>query len=126
MMMAPLRARGVTLGLAILARHRTADPFGEDDLLLAEELAARVALCVDSARRCSRERAAALALQRSLLPHHAPRQAAVEVASRYLPAHSRAGIGGDWFDVIQHFRARTNLRSGSGSGSVRGAPPCGD
>ncbi|MCT9081836.1 SpoIIE family protein phosphatase [Streptomyces fulvoviolaceus] len=109
MMVAPLRARGVTLGLAILARHRTAEPFGEDDLLLAEELAARAALCVDNARRYSRERAVALALQRSLLPHHTPRQAAVEVASRYLPAHSRAGIGGDWFDVIPLSGARVAL-----------------
>ena len=131
MMMAPLRARGVTLGLAILARHRTADPFGEDDLLLAEELAARAALCVDNARRYSRERAVALALQRSLLPHHAPRQAAVEVASRYLPAHSRAGIGGDWFDVIPLSGARVALvvgdvvghgiRASATMGRLRGA-----
>jgi serine phosphatase RsbU (regulator of sigma subunit)/anti-sigma regulatory factor (Ser/Thr protein kinase) len=100
MMVVPLRARGTALGLAIFCRHRTADPFGEDDLWLAEELAARSAVCVDNARRYTRERATALALQRSLLPRHTPRQAAVEVASRYLPADSRAGIGGDWFDVI--------------------------
>ncbi|WP_405534318.1 SpoIIE family protein phosphatase [Streptomyces sp. NBC_00075] len=131
MMMAPLRARGATLGLAILARHRTADPFGEDDLLLAEELAARAALCVDNARRYSRERAVALALQRSLLPHHAPRQAAVEVASRYLPAQSSAGIGGDWFDVIPLSGARVALvvgdvvghgiRASATMGRLRGA-----
>jgi len=109
MMVAPLRARGVTLGMAILARHRRTDPFDEDDLFLAEELAARAALCVDNARRYTRERTVALALQRSLLPHHMPRQAAVEVASRYLPAPFRAGIGGDWFDVIPLFGARVAL-----------------
>ncbi|MEV0186243.1 SpoIIE family protein phosphatase [Streptomyces sp. NPDC050625] len=109
MMVVPLRARGVLLGLAILARHRTVDPFSEDDLVLAEELTARAALSVDNARRYTRERAVALALQRSLLPQHAPRQAAVEVASRYLPAHSRAGIGGDWFDVIPLSGARVAL-----------------
>jgi hypothetical protein len=38
-----------------------------------------------------------------------PRQAAVEVASRYLPAPFRAGIGGDWFDVIPLFGARVAL-----------------
>ncbi len=110
-MVVPLRARGVTLGMVFLARHRRTDPF-DDDLFLAEELAARAALCVDNARRYTRERSVALALQRSLLPHHAPRQAAVEVASRYLPAHSRAGIGGDWFDVIPLSGARVALVAG--------------
>ncbi|MEH0638137.1 SpoIIE family protein phosphatase [Streptomyces bottropensis] len=109
MMAVPLRARGITLGLSILSRHRTAEPFGEDDLLLAEELAARAAVCVDNARRYTRERAIALELQRSLLPHRAPRQAAVEVASRYQPASTRAGIGGDWFDVIPLSGARVGL-----------------
>ncbi|MFE7836049.1 SpoIIE family protein phosphatase [Streptomyces sp. NPDC057474] len=109
MIAVPLRARGITLGLSILSRHRTAEPFGEDDLLLAEELAARAAVCVDNARRYTRERAIALELQRSLLPHRAPRQAAVEVASRYQPASTRAGIGGDWFDVIPLSGARVGL-----------------
>ena len=109
LMAVPLRARGITLGLSVLARHRTPESFGEDDLLLAEELAARAAVCVDNARRYTRERAIALELQRSLLPHRAPRQAAVEVASRYQPASSRAGIGGDWFDVIPLSGARVGL-----------------
>ncbi|GAB2505386.1 SpoIIE family protein phosphatase [Nocardiopsis aegyptia] len=108
-LLVPLTARGVTLGLLILARHRTPEPFGEDDQFLAEELASRAALCVDNARRYTRERANALALQHSLLPHRAPRQAAVEAASRYLPAHSRAGVGGDWFDVIPLSGARVAL-----------------
>jgi serine phosphatase RsbU (regulator of sigma subunit) len=41
-----------------------------------------------------------LALQESLLPRGLPGQAAVEAASRYLPAGSQAGVGGDWVDVI--------------------------
>ncbi|WP_405785783.1 SpoIIE family protein phosphatase [Streptomyces sp. NBC_01367] len=109
LLVVPLRARGITLGLAILGRHRTPEPFDDDDLLLAKELAARAAVCVDNARRYTRERDTALALQRSLLPQHAPRQAAVEVASRYRPASSRAGIGGDWFDVIPLSGARVAL-----------------
>ncbi|MFE0515016.1 SpoIIE family protein phosphatase [Streptomyces sp. NPDC058964] len=98
-MSVPIRARGVTLGVAVLARHRRPDPFTPDDVLLAEEITARAAVCVDNARRYSRERETALALQRSLLPRSLPRTAAVEAASRYLPA-ARAGVGGDWFDVI--------------------------
>ncbi|MEU2288013.1 SpoIIE family protein phosphatase [Streptomyces sp. NPDC013178] len=109
MMAVPLRARGVTLGLAIFCRHRTPDPFDEEDLRLADELAARAAVYVDNARRYTREREIALTLQGTLLPDRAPRQAGVEMASRYLPADPSVGIGGDWFDVIPLSGARVAL-----------------
>ncbi|MBN0042661.1 SpoIIE family protein phosphatase [Streptomyces actuosus] len=98
-MSVPIRARGTTLGVAVLTRFRRPDPFTPDDMLLAQEVTARAAVCIDNARRYSRERDTALALQRSLLPHGLPRTAAVQAASRYLPA-TRSGVGGDWFDVI--------------------------
>ncbi|MEV5528338.1 SpoIIE family protein phosphatase [Streptomyces prunicolor] len=98
-MAVPIQARGVTLGVAVLTRYRRIDPFTDDDVLLAEEVTARAAVCIDNARRFSRERETALALQRSLLPRKLPRTAALEASSRYLPA-ARAGVGGDWFDVI--------------------------
>ncbi|MEU6372385.1 SpoIIE family protein phosphatase [Streptomyces sp. NPDC046909] len=98
-MSVPIQARGLTLGVAVLTRFRRPDPFTPDDVLLAEEVTARAAVCIDNARRFSRERETALALQRSLLPRSLPRTAAVAAASRYLPA-ARAGVGGDWFDVI--------------------------
>jgi serine phosphatase RsbU (regulator of sigma subunit)/anti-sigma regulatory factor (Ser/Thr protein kinase) len=94
----PLCARGVTLGVAGFYRRTQPEPYEEDDAALASELAARAALCLDNARRYTRERATALTLQRSLLPRELPEQSAVEVAHRYLPA--RADVGGDWFDVI--------------------------
>ncbi|MBK6012852.1 SpoIIE family protein phosphatase [Streptomyces sp. MBT53] len=99
-LLVPLRARGVTLGLVYLVRHRTPEPFGDDDLLLAEEIAARAAVSIDNARRYTQERRTALALQRSLLPERLPSPTAVELAHRYLPAGSASGVGGDWFDVI--------------------------
>ncbi|WP_314408635.1 SpoIIE family protein phosphatase [Streptomyces kroppenstedtii] len=98
-MSVPVQARGATLGVAVFTRFRRPDPFTADDVLLAEEVTARAAVCIDNARRFSRERETAIALQRSLLPRSLPRTAAVEAASRYLPA-ARAGVGGDWFDVI--------------------------
>ncbi|MET7456503.1 SpoIIE family protein phosphatase [Streptomyces sp. NPDC005574] len=108
-MAVPLAARGTTLGVAVFVRHRHPDPFQQDDLVLAEELASRAAVCVDNARRYTRERATAVTLQRSLLPQRLPEQSAVEVASRYLPAGARAGVGGDWFDVIPLSGARVAL-----------------
>ncbi|WP_416980884.1 SpoIIE family protein phosphatase [Streptomyces sp. T028] len=94
----PLRARGATLGVVSFYRSEQPAPFEDDDLSLAQELVGRAAICIDNARRYTRERDTALALQRSLLPRGRPEQSAVEVAYRYLPA--QAGVSGDWFDVI--------------------------
>jgi len=101
MMVVPVRARGSTLGIVVFARHQRPEPFGPDDILLAEEIVARAAVCLDNARRYSREHATALALQRSLLQQRQLEQSAVEVATRYLPAQSGVAVGGDWFDVIR-------------------------
>ncbi|MDN0201169.1 SpoIIE family protein phosphatase [Streptomyces sp. S.PNR 29] len=109
MMAVPLRARGITLGVAVAVRIGQPDDYGADDLVFAEELASRAAVCVDNARRFARERTTALALQHSLLPKGLPGQAAVEVAHRYLPSESAAGVGGDWFDVIPLSGSRVAL-----------------
>ncbi|MFC7863716.1 SpoIIE family protein phosphatase [Streptomyces murinus] len=94
---APIRARGVVLGIANFYRAKR-DPFDEEDLTLADELVARAAVSVDNARRYAREHTLAVTLQRSLLPRALPEQSALDVAYRYLPAQS--GVSGDWFDVI--------------------------
>ncbi|MFJ9420357.1 SpoIIE family protein phosphatase [Streptomyces sp. NPDC101227] len=108
-LLVPLHARGDTLGLVQFVRHRTPVPFDDDDLLLAQEIASRAAVYIDNARRYTHERSTALALQRNLLPRHAVKQSAVETASRYLPAGSRAGVGGDWYDVIPLSGSRVAL-----------------
>ncbi|WP_416980592.1 ATP-binding SpoIIE family protein phosphatase [Streptomyces sp. T028] len=105
----PLSARGTTLGVAQFSRYRTPDLFDDEDLLLAQEVAARAAVAVDNARRYTHARAMALTLQRSLLPRRAAEQSAVEVACRYLPAGAQAGVGGDWYDVIPLSGARVAL-----------------
>ncbi|MEU5144615.1 SpoIIE family protein phosphatase [Streptomyces sp. NPDC021139] len=105
----PLRARGITLGVALAARTAPREPYATEDAVLAEELVSRAAVSVDNARRFARERSTALAIQHSLLPKGLPGQAAVEVAHRYLPSASAAGIGGDWFDVIPLSGTRVGL-----------------
>ncbi|MGP3986810.1 SpoIIE family protein phosphatase [Streptomyces sp. 3N207] len=103
----PLRARGVVLGAVEFWRTDQSEPYGEEDLAFAEELTARAAVSIDNARRYTRENAMAVTLQRSLLPRGLPEQDALEVASRYRP--TRAGVGGDWFDVIPLPGARVAL-----------------
>ncbi|WP_225804470.1 SpoIIE family protein phosphatase [Streptomyces sp. NK15101] len=109
LLLLPLRARGTTLGLTQFFRRRSAPPFDEDDLLLAQEIADRAAVFIDNARRYTHERDTALTLQRSLLPQGTVRQSAVEAASRYLPSGAHAGVGGDWYDVIPLSGARVAL-----------------
>ncbi|MPY51948.1 SpoIIE family protein phosphatase [Streptomyces acidicola] len=109
-MIVPIRARGITLGITTFFRGEgRMDPFDEVDLGLAEELVSRAAVCVDNARRYTRERSAALVLQRSLLPRRLPEQDAVEVAACYRPADELTGLGGDWYDVIPLSGARVAL-----------------
>jgi PAS domain S-box-containing protein len=109
LMVVPLTARGLVLGLLTLWRYRLPEPFEEDDLTLASEFAARAALSIDNARRYTQQHRTALALQRRLLPHSFPDHPAVAIAHRYLPAGGAAGVGGDWFDVIPLSGARVAL-----------------
>ncbi|MFI2240797.1 SpoIIE family protein phosphatase [Streptomyces chrestomyceticus] len=105
----PLAARGLVLGLVSLWRAERPQAFEQDDLVLAQEFVSRAAICIDNARRYTQEHYGALTLQRSLLPRELPEQLAVEVAHRYLPADPAAGVGGDWFDVIPVSSARVAL-----------------
>ncbi|MGA5170111.1 MULTISPECIES: sodium/proline symporter PutP [Streptomyces] len=109
LMVVPVRARGVTLGVATFARTDRTGPFEDDDVRLAEELVSRAAVSVDNARRFTRERTAARSMQRYLLPHELAGGSALEVASWYLPADAPSGVGGDWFDVIPLSGARVAL-----------------
>ncbi|MFQ3562410.1 SpoIIE family protein phosphatase [Streptomyces gramineus] len=108
----PLLARDAVLGLVTFRRVDNPDPFGPEEQTLAVELAERAAVGIDNARRYTSQHAAALVLQRSLLPRRLPEQSAVEVAYRYLPADSRVGVGGDWFDLIPLSGARVGLTVG--------------
>ncbi|WP_323182696.1 SpoIIE family protein phosphatase [Streptomyces sp. NBC_00094] len=117
----PLIVRGTPLGLVTFVRGEDSEPFGDDDRAVAEELASRTAVCMDNARRYRRERTAAFMLQRSLLPRSLPELSAVEAASRYLPADSHLGAGGDWFDVIPLSGARVGLVVGDVVGHGLGA-----
>jgi len=103
----PLRSRGAVLGTAEFWRAKGSAPFDDEDVSLAEELAARAGVSIDNARRYTREHTMAVTLQHSLLPRALPEQAGLDMAYRYLPAQS--GVGGDWFDVIPLSGARVAL-----------------
>jgi hypothetical protein len=93
----PLEAGKHLLG--VLHVGRIADrPFTDDDVVLLELVAARVAAAVQ-ARELEVERAAGRVVQRSLLPSALPVCPGVDFATRFVPAED-GGVGGDWYDAF--------------------------
>ena len=112
----PLSARGRTHGaLTFIASNRDR-AFDQDDLELAEDLARRAALAIDTSILFQREHETALTLQRALLPADLPDVKGVEVATRYLPAEAGLEIGGDWYDVIESRPGQVDLVIGDVAG----------
>ncbi|MEU2614708.1 GAF domain-containing SpoIIE family protein phosphatase [Micromonospora sp. NPDC007271] len=93
----PIMARGDLVGVLHVG---TLSPrrFTPDDVRLLELVADRVGLASRS-RANTLDQAAALALQRSLIPTELPEVPGLEMAARYVPGHA-SGVGGDWYDVF--------------------------
>ncbi|MFF3911747.1 SpoIIE family protein phosphatase [Streptomyces sp. NPDC001848] len=115
-MLAPLHARGLTLGAISLWRCGRSEPFTEDEAELMALLASRGALAIDNARRYTHQHRAAVALQQRLLPPATTDTPAAETAGLYLPACGGAKIRGDWYDAI----ALPSLRLALVAGDVIG------
>jgi PAS domain S-box-containing protein len=99
-MVVPVRARGRVLGaLTLLTQHPYGRRYGPRDLHLASDIAGRAGLAIDNARLYETEHAAAVTLQRSLLPEVSG-VAGVQVAARYLVGVDGNQVGGDWYDVL--------------------------
>nr|PPQ60247.1 protein phosphatase [Streptomyces sp. QL37] len=99
-MVVPLHARGRVLGAVGLWRTEGRAPFDDEAAVLAEDIGSRAGLAIDNARRYTRERRMAEALQRSLLPQPVLAVTAADTAGFYVPGRTAAGTGGSWFDVI--------------------------
>lgn len=97
LMLVPLRTRGRTIGVLSLAGGSRRPPYGDADLALAEEFAARVAATVDNARSFAIEHATAETLARALLPGRLPEIPGVALAARYRAA---GDVGGDFYDCF--------------------------
>ncbi|MFC9254561.1 PP2C family protein-serine/threonine phosphatase [Amycolatopsis thailandensis] len=76
----------------------TSREFSGSDIELLKLVAARLALAVQIDLSTT-DRAAAAALQRSLLPGRLPVIAGMEFSARYVPG-TEPGVGGDWYDLF--------------------------
>ena len=109
----PLVAGGAVLGVLHVGSvgSRTFTP---DDATLLQFAADRAALAVQSVRHRA-DRAAAEALQHSLVPSDLPAVPGVEMAARYVPGDGN--VGGDWYDVFRLPSGELSLVIGDVAGS---------
>lgn len=92
----PLTARGV---LGVLTLTAPGPRFDPDTGVMLLELARRLAIALDNARRYEQHRDTAEALQRAQLTE-LPACQGMSLAARYLPATHGLNIGGDWYDAF--------------------------
>ncbi len=109
----PLLVNGAVIGVLHVGSVGSR-VFTRDDTVLLQMAADRAALAVQSLRSRD-DRAAATALQRSLLPSDLPTVPGVEIAARYVPGDGR--VGGDWYDVFILPNGQLGLVMGDVAGS---------
>ena len=93
----PLVARDRVLGVITWVTAESERHFTTDDLTLAEELAKRAAVSLDNSELHSQTLAAAVQLQRAVLPEELHVSDDWELGHHYSPA-GRTEVGGDFYD----------------------------
>jgi PAS domain S-box-containing protein len=96
----PLSVGGEAVGALVFVNDVGSRRFDEHDRVIAEEVARRVALAVESARLTDERAKVADALQRELLPPSLPPMPGWEVATMYEPAGEVNEVGGDFYEVF--------------------------
>jgi PAS domain S-box-containing protein len=96
----PMSAGGTVAGALVFVNHDGARRFDDHDRVIAEEVARRVALAIESARLADERAHVADALQRELLPPSLPSMPGWEVATMYEPAGEVNEVGGDFYEVF--------------------------
>jgi serine phosphatase RsbU (regulator of sigma subunit) len=97
---APMSARGRTLGAITFVSAESGRAYDEGDVLLAQELATRCGIAVDNARLFSERAHIARTLQASLLPPELPHPPGLDIAARFRAAGEGFEVGGDFYDVF--------------------------
>ena len=94
----PLIAQGEVVGVLHVGT-KSRRRFTRDESELLQLVADRVALSL-RVRLSDRSRVVIEAFQRTFLPEVLPFLPGLRVATRYLPAATAVGVGGDWFDTF--------------------------
>lgn len=96
----PLVKRGRVIGALQLVMTHSRRHYTEDDLVLAQALAARVASALENRRLAEQQHAIATTLQQSLLPDRLPSIPGIDAAVRYWAVGEGTEVGGDFYDLF--------------------------
>ncbi len=88
--------------VAVLTTVRKAgEPYTDEDVETAREVAAHIATFLDDARHVEAQRETASALQDAALPKTLPNVARLGLAAGYRAASEGVAVGGDWYDAFE-------------------------
>jgi len=93
-----LHARGHAVGVLVLLRGNGGG-FPAEDVALAEQLASRFAMALDSARLYEDRAEVAAAIEKSLRPSKLPELPHASMAASFRPAAEHLQLGGDFYDA---------------------------
>ena len=97
----PLVKRGRVIGALQFVMTHSRRRYTQDDLALAEAVAARVASAVENRRLAEQQHLIATTLQQSLLPDRLPPIPGLEASVRYWAVGEGTEVGGDFYDLFQ-------------------------
>jgi phosphoserine phosphatase RsbU/P len=109
----PLIASGKVIGVLHIG-SLTPRQFTSEDVEFLQLAANRAATAVQSLM-AQKDRVAATALQRSLLPSALPAAGGAQLAARYVPGEG--AVGGDWYDVFTLPSGQLGIVTGDVTGS---------
>ena len=114
----PLRAQNELMGAIMMFMCRDSTRrFSEDDVPVAEELAARTAFALDLAIRHEHEYRISQTFQRAALPAELPAIPGTHLSAWYEAGGTDAQVGGDWYDAFRLPDGRLVLSIGDVAGS---------
>jgi len=99
-MIVPMVTGGQVLGVITFVISDSDRRYTEQDLAVAEQLAARAATAIENARLYTERSLVASTLQASLLPEELPELPGWRFAADYRPGQRGADVGGDFYDVF--------------------------
>ncbi len=112
----PLRSGGRPLGVLELAFPRPYPLDDGPDQIALTALSSAIADALSRAIQYDSDHDLAMSVQRSLLAGPLPDLPGLRLGARYMPAETRYGIGGDWYDAVPLASGRILLVVGDVAG----------
>lgn len=111
----PVYSEGELFGILMALREIGREEFDDEDFWYFSEVGSYLSSALTNAAVYQRQTRIAETLQRSLIPSSSEVEC-LDIATLYLPALGEAGVGGDFFDIIDYGDCKTGIVVGDVSG----------